>query len=172
MDKKGFERIFRIFYPNGKVEKFCSLAFAVFDIDQSGTIDFNEFLIAISTLCNDDLEKKLKLIFKIYDTDHNGQINKKEIKQVLESMNELVNSNSTTSAKSNEIKDVVNFIFQRFNKKNIKSISEEEFLTGCLTDSNLLKILIPNAWNNSILLSYLASYYSFPKLFMMVNILN
>ena len=121
------------------------MAFTVFDTDKSGTIDFNEFLIAISTLCNDDIEKKLKLVFKIYDTDHNGQINKKEIKQVLVSMNDLVNSDSTTSVKSNEIKHVVNFIFQSFNKKNLKCISEEEFLTGCLTDSNLLRVLIPNA---------------------------
>jgi Ca2+-binding EF-hand superfamily protein len=91
--------IFEIFHP-GKADKFCSHAFKVFDTDNSGEIDFPEFLIAISITAQGDIynncqivkwfhcehinnadilldfigdiRKKLVLAFKMYDVDGNG----------------------------------------------------------------------------------------------------
>jgi Ca2+-binding EF-hand superfamily protein len=48
LDKKKFIDAYKAFYPQGKADKFCGHVFKVFDFDNSGQIDFTEFLIAIS----------------------------------------------------------------------------------------------------------------------------
>lgn len=59
--------VYKVFYPQGKAEKFCNHVFKVFDTDGSGLIDFKEFLIAISITAQGDATKKLVLAFKMYD---------------------------------------------------------------------------------------------------------
>ena len=63
LNKKKFTDVYKEFYPNGKADKFCAQVFSVFDADQSGRIDFTEFLIAISVSTQKDVKKKLHLAF-------------------------------------------------------------------------------------------------------------
>lgn len=73
LDKKKFIEAYQSFYPQGKAEKFCGHVFKVFDVDDSGRIDFTEFLIAISVTSQGDAKKKLSMAFKMYDMDKNGK---------------------------------------------------------------------------------------------------
>jgi neuronal calcium sensor 1 len=65
LNKKKFIEVYKVFYPHGKADKFCSLVFKVFDCDNSGYIDFTELLIAISITAQGDACKKLTLAFKM-----------------------------------------------------------------------------------------------------------
>ena len=65
LNKKKFIEFYKVFYPHGKVDKFCNSVFKVFDNDNSGYIDFTELLIAISITAHGDASKKLNLFFKM-----------------------------------------------------------------------------------------------------------
>ena len=55
--------------------------------DESGEIDFNEFVMGLSHLsAREDREEKLRFAFRIYDIDNNGFISDVELFQVLKTM--------------------------------------------------------------------------------------
>lgn len=58
--------------------------FRAVDIDNSGFIEYSEFIIACTSEKNLFSEKKLKAAFKMYDKDSSGYISKYEIKSALE----------------------------------------------------------------------------------------
>jgi calmodulin len=61
------------------------------DIDQSGTINFEEFLRLMSMHVNDrDNEEDLMNVFRVFDKDGNGFITAEELKQAMASLDEDV----------------------------------------------------------------------------------
>merc|ERR1711872_435560 len=60
----------------------------VFDADQSGELDFKEFVkgLAMFTMKNVDRDRKLKFLFNIYDMDSDGYISNSELFTVLKMM--------------------------------------------------------------------------------------
>jgi calcium-dependent protein kinase len=73
--------------------------FASVDIDNSGYIDYSEFVVATMNEKNLFSEKKLKAAFRMFDKDDSGFISKDEIKESLqkiqkfteEELNEIIN---------------------------------------------------------------------------------
>lgn len=60
---------------------------SIFDADNDGEIDFEEFLAGIAMFStNGDKTQKLKFAFKIYDIDKDGYISNGELFQVLKVM--------------------------------------------------------------------------------------
>ena len=57
--------VYKSFSFQGKADKFCNHVFKVFDFDDSGQIDFTEFLIAISVTAQGDAKRKLSMAFKM-----------------------------------------------------------------------------------------------------------
>jgi Ca2+-binding EF-hand superfamily protein len=82
--------VYKEFYPHGKAEKYCVEVFKVFDTDNSGKIDFVEFLVAVSITSSTDIRKKLQLAFDLYDKNDNGRIDKKEMEKMLTSIYDLM----------------------------------------------------------------------------------
>ena len=87
------------------------------DIDNSGTIDYNEFVMAATNRQKLLNKEKLENTFKIFDKDGNGSISKEEIKSLLcarsedkklidEIMNE-VDSNGDGEISLNEFKEMM-----------------------------------------------------------------
>ena len=73
--------MYRTLFPNGNAEKFSQNMFRIFDTNNSGTIDFREFMLALHLTTNGTPEEKLTLAFRMYDLDGNGFINFLEIKR-------------------------------------------------------------------------------------------
>ena len=57
--------------------------FRTFDKDNSGKIDFNEFLLAINITSGGQPKEKLEWAFQMYDIDGNGTIEKKEMTEII-----------------------------------------------------------------------------------------
>ncbi len=55
----------------------------IFNLIQFFSLDFNEFLIALSVNSPGDVRKKLEWAFSIYDIDGNGHIDRKEMRKII-----------------------------------------------------------------------------------------
>lgn len=82
LDKKKFIDVYKQFYPQGKADSFCKsversrvlsnlfsvsirYAFATFDANNDGTIDFDEFILAIAATSQGDVDDRLEVAFEM-----------------------------------------------------------------------------------------------------------
>lgn len=75
----GYEEHFNRVLDEDQLEKL----FSSVDIDNSGFIDYSEFIMATMNEKKNMSEEKLVSAFKIFDTDNSGTISPDEIRQVL-----------------------------------------------------------------------------------------
>ena len=90
LTKEEFQKIYRQFFPFGDPSSFADYVFKVFDSDKSGTIDFKEFICALSVTSRGKMEDKLDWAFQLYDIDGDGKISYEEMLAIVEAIYKMV----------------------------------------------------------------------------------
>jgi hypothetical protein len=90
LTKEEFQKIYKQFFPFGDPTSFADYVFNVFDADRSGSIDFKEFICALSVTSRGKMEDKLDWAFQLYDIDGDGKISYEEMLQIVEAIYKMV----------------------------------------------------------------------------------
>jgi len=143
LDKKKFAEVYKQFYPGGKVDTFCKYAFDTFDTDNNGTVDFDEFLLAIAATSQGNLDDRLEVAFDMYDISDDGQIDQKELSSMISAMYDLVGETDRKGA--NDPKKRAQDIIGKLDVGGDRKLSKQEFIAGCKNDAVIRRLLAPNA---------------------------
>src|SRR5436189_3685627 len=90
LTKEEFQKIYRQLFSFGDPYSFADYVFNVFDSDKSGSIDFKEFICALSITSRGKMEDKLDWAFQLYDIDGDGKISYDEMLAIVEAIYKMV----------------------------------------------------------------------------------
>jgi Ca2+-binding EF-hand superfamily protein len=159
LSKEEFQKIYRQFFPFGDPSSFADYVFNVFDSDKSGSIDFKEFICALSVTSRGKMEDKLDWAFQLYDIDGDGKISYDEMLQIVEAIYKMVRNQQArrvlcsglmisqvgSMVKLPEDEDTpekrVKKIFRMMDKDENGSLDMEEFKEGSKRDETIVSAL-------------------------------
>ncbi|CAF1528474.1 unnamed protein product [Rotaria sordida] len=142
LNKEDFIATFQELYPCGNSGPYCNYVFNTIDKDQSGTINFVEFMSALSLSVLGDIEKQLTLVFAICAGDSSEKVSSEELIKFLELVAELEGGEDAID--SHAAKLIVEKIMKSSDEeRDDKNITEKEFLSCLKEDDELAITFLP-----------------------------
>ena len=140
IDKKNFNSMMKESYPGVKTKKLSRHIFRMYDTNEDGSVDFKEFITALDTFNNGSAENNLKKIFKFLDINNDGKIHVSELIEVVGDISEIAKRRN-----SNKLEDfdaLAGAAFAEMDLDQNGEITEEEFITACLSQKRFTSIVI------------------------------
>ncbi|GAA97402.1 uncharacterized protein L969DRAFT_87347 [Mixia osmundae IAM 14324] len=141
LDRAEFGRIYKQFFPFGDPSQFSEYVFSVFDEDKNGTIDFQEFICALSVTSRGDLDDKLKWAFQLYDIDGDGYITYDEMLQIVSSIYKMTGQMVKLPADEDTPQKRVDKIFRLMDVNKDEKLTYDEFKQGSKNDPSIVSAL-------------------------------
>jgi len=137
VSKEEFKSEYTKFFPYGDASTFVDHIFRTFDKDNSGTMEFKEFIVALSLTAKGTPQQKLRWAFAIYDIDNSGSIDIHEMAEIFKAIDKLNNGPHDDISPYDKAKSVM----KEMDINEDGMISLEEFVQGINQCPTLLKPL-------------------------------
>lgn len=141
LDQEEFKKIYRQFFPKGDSDRFASFVFGVFDANKDNSIDFKEFITALSITSRGTLDEKLDWAFRLYDINGDGFISRQEMLKIIDSIYKMVGNLVTLPADEDTPEKRVTKIFSSMDKNADDKLTYEEFREGARRDPSIVQAL-------------------------------
>merc|ERR1711892_1215792 len=138
MKPKDFGEIMSTALPAKDARKMTQHAFRIYDLNNDGYVDFAEFMVVFFILAEGDPKEVLTKIFRLFDVNGDGSISRKELSRLVKDMYGLLKTDNPDIAAEDII---ARDAFEEMDKDNDGKITEAEFLTACLGEAKLSKML-------------------------------
>ncbi|CAL8072330.1 unnamed protein product [Calicophoron daubneyi] len=141
LNEEVFKEIYCKFFPQGDATMYAQLVFRSFDQEHNGTLTFEQFIQALSSLTHGSQTDKLSWAFRLYDLNGDGVISKNEMLKVVNAIYDLLGRSTEPPIEENTITDHADRVFRRLDLNQDGVISKEEFLEACKGDSTICDAL-------------------------------
>uniref|UniRef100_UPI00398F1C84 guanylyl cyclase inhibitory protein n=1 Tax=Pristiophorus japonicus TaxID=55135 RepID=UPI00398F1C84 len=129
---------FRRHFCDGTVgpesSEYAEQIFRTLDDNRDGTVDYHEYVTAVSLLIQGTPEEKLKWSFKLYDKDKDGVISRTEMLEIMQTIYKMSVAASLTKVDPQTAEECTNRMFVRLDKDHDAVISQQEFMEGAMGD--------------------------------------
>jgi len=136
LNKQQFIKFYHRIHPAGTGDAVCERLFRFFDTNNSGFIEFKEFLLAVYFSSAGTLEQVLECMFHTYDINRDGSISEAELTKIVQAIHEMHPGEAKDAAK---VRAKTMFAKADINKD--KKLSKQEFIRYCLADPDIFQTL-------------------------------
>ncbi|WFC98082.1 Calcium-binding protein NCS-1 [Malassezia yamatoensis] len=141
LDRAEFARIYKQFFPFGDPAPLAEYVFNVFDENKNGSIDFKEFICALSVTSRGRLDEKLRWAFQLYDIDGDGTITYEEMLTIVHAIYKMTGQMVKLPEDEDTPEKRVDKIFRLMDRDKNSELSFEEFKEGSKQDPSIVQAL-------------------------------
>jgi len=138
LTKADMKKLYKKTYPTGDPEDAVEELFRVYDMDNSGTMDFREFLAGLGVMSKGNDEGKLRLAFEMYDADRSGYISNGELHNLVQAIYKATAYGKYDPKVANTVGEVM---FEQLDKNKDNKISLQEFINGAKSDPSIIRMI-------------------------------
>ncbi|KAM7162729.1 A-type potassium channel modulatory protein KCNIP1 isoform 1-T1 [Macrochelys suwanniensis] len=141
VNEETFKQIYAQFFPHGDASMYAHYLFNAFDTAQTGSVKFEGFVMALSTLLRGTVHEKLRWTFNLYDINKDGYINKEEMMDIVKAIYDMMGKYTYPVLKEDAPRLHVEVFFQKMDKNKDGVVTLDEFIESCQEDDNIMRSL-------------------------------
>ncbi|ORX38794.1 EF-hand, partial [Piromyces finnis] len=94
-------------FPDGDPKNFVDIAYRAIDLNNDGSITFDDFIITLD-VCKKNSTEKIDWIFRFFDMNNDGKISKDELKNFVDAIYKMLGQKEVDNLLDNTVEKRVN----------------------------------------------------------------
>ncbi|XP_076034807.1 A-type potassium channel modulatory protein KCNIP1-like [Oratosquilla oratoria] len=133
-----FKEMYSQMFPKGaSTSQYAHYVFSTLDKENSGIINFEDFISLVSRLTRGTTEDKLRWIFSLYDLNGDGCITRQEMTDLVQAVFDLMGKHTDVPIDETTIGQRVETLFTMLDQNRDGVITLDEFMDSCSQDLTL-----------------------------------